>query len=203
MTTVIGAAGLCALAPAGAGAYYSHPGKLLAPLTSCPGQGDATATVAVQQKAMLCLHRHARRRYHKLTGATENFLSRNRKLHRSAAKKRNDIVQCANSPKQELSHTACGHRQFYWFKKVGYFGPGPPYSCHGAAENLGAGSQQGAAPSSGTARAVMKAWLSSSQGHQANILRGRYYDIGIGLWQGTFRTQPNSQVWVVHFGDHC
>jgi uncharacterized protein YkwD len=159
--------------------YYD---TLLAPPSACPNQRDITLSARIQKRAMRCLHRYARQQ------AQVPQVSANAELQQAAQEKAGDIMRC-----QEFSHTACGRERFYWPKQTDYTPPTPP-GCYALAELIAKGSD-----GSGSARAVMRAWLHSDQ-HRRYILRRRFRDIGVGLRHGTFKGKPNSQVWVVILG---
>jgi uncharacterized protein YkwD len=142
---------------------------------ACPGQGDATASAAVQEKAMLCLVNRAResRGLPALAAPTS--------LARAADRKSADILRC-----DEFSHEACGREFTYWFDRVGYRG------CR-EGENIAY-----ATGSYGTPRRIFRLWMNSS-GHRENIL-GAYRDVGIGLRVGTLGNAGDAHVWTQEFG---
>ena len=159
-------------APASAAA----PAALLAPVALCPGQSDASATAAAQERAMLCLVNYARRR------AGIAPLRRSTRLMRATALKANDLVRCG-----QFSHTACGLAFTTRMSQAGYhFGR--------AGENIAMGPS-----SSGSPRAIMLAWLHSS-GHLRNLMRRGYRDQGIAMTAGTMPGYPDAHVWVNEFG---
>jgi uncharacterized protein YkwD len=155
--------------------------SLLAPPSACPGQRDAGAPVAVQERAMRCMHDYARRQ----VGRTR--LGRPASLGRSASRKSADILRC-----DEFSHTACGREFTYWIRRNGYGG-----RCFSAGENIAYGSGR-----YGTVRSIMRAWL-GSPGHRQNILRRSFSDFGVGLRIGTLDENRGAHVWTAHFGDRC
>ena len=59
--------------------------------------------------------------------------------------------------------------------------------------------------SSGSADSIFKGWMNSS-GHKANILNGKFKQIGVGAFNGTYvdkatgRTHTNATMWTADFG---
>jgi uncharacterized protein YkwD len=173
---------------AGTAAMASGPSEVTAetvPRTArsgCPGQGDASAAFAVQERAMLCLVNRARSARGLAEFATETGLSR------AAERKSADILRC-----DEFSHAACGRDFAYWMERFGYSGAG----CSGLAENIAYGTG-----SLGTPRSIFRAWMRSS-GHRRNIL-GAYGLIGIGLRAGVLEGRGGARVWTQEFaGEGC
>jgi uncharacterized protein YkwD len=156
--------------------------RLFAPTTSCIGEDDANAPVAVQEAAMQCMVNFARQQ------AGLPRLTDTRKLDGSSANKAGDILRC-----NQFSHEACGRDFLYWFRRAGYVGG----SCWWAGENLAWGTG-----SLGTVRSITKAWL-RSPGHRANLLGSQYDQFGISLRIGGLSGRPDAHVWVNHFGRHC
>jgi uncharacterized protein YkwD len=144
----------------------------------CPGQGNATAGAAAQERAMLCLVNRARAQ------RGLNSLSAPSSLARSAARKSADILRC-----DEFSHEACGREFDYWIGEVGYRG------CR-EAENIAYASGTYATP-----RTIFNLWMNSA-GHRRNIL-GPYKDIGIGLQVGSLNRVDDAHVWTQQFGGPC
>jgi uncharacterized protein YkwD len=46
---------------------------------------------------------------------------------------------------------------------------------------------------------TLESWMNSSS-HKANILNGRFKEIGIGAASGTYKGYPNATVWTADFG---
>lgn len=95
-------------------------------------------------------------------------------LARAAQKKADDML--ANSYFAHIS--PLGVTPWYWFTKVGY------YYSH-AGENL--------AVHFDDATALEAAWM-ASPGHRANILKGVYTQIGIGVAHGMYQGEPTTFV---------
>jgi uncharacterized protein YkwD len=156
--------------------------RLLAPLSACPGQNDAGASIASQEQALRCMHNYARKRAHR------GRLNEVGKLSGSAGNKARDILQCG-----DFSHYACGRDFLYWFEQLDYALSG----CWRAGENIAWGSGEYS-----SVRMIMRSWL-RSPGHRANILAGGFDQFGVGLQIGDLDGAQNAHVWVAHFGNHC
>jgi uncharacterized protein YkwD len=166
-TAALAAAAAClAIAAPALGARAGHP---------CPGQDDASAPAAKQERTMLCLVNRARRlrdlpSLHAVPA-----------LRRSTDRKSGDILRC-----DEFSHEACDREFTYWMTKFGYEG------CR-EGENIAWGSGGLATPAS-----VFEMWM-HSPGHRRNIL-GPYRDTGIGLRVGRLEGYGGAHVWTQEFG---
>jgi uncharacterized protein YkwD len=158
---------LAAASPAAGGALAARAG--------CPGQGNANAPSAAQEKTMLCLVNHARQ----ARGLAP--LQGPRSLTQAADRKSGDVIRC-----DEFSHEACGREFTYWMSHFGYNG------CL-EGENLAWGSGRYATP-----RSIFQMWM-HSQGHRENIL-GPYEDTGLGLRVGTLEGYGGAHVWTEEFG---
>jgi uncharacterized protein YkwD len=145
---------------------------------ACSGQGDATASAAIQESAVLCLVNHAR------TSRGLAALAAPGSLAKAADGKSGDILRC-----DEFSHEACGRVFTYWIDRVGY------RYCS-AGENIAY-----AGGSYATPRTIFKLWMHSA-GHRHNIL-GPYRDIGIGLRIGALGDVHGAHVWTQEFGSPC
>jgi len=154
---------------------------LIAPSSACPGQGDATAAVGDQERAMRCMTNFARNHAHLRT------LANAPELDASATRKSGDIVRC-----NSFSHFACGRDFTYWMKRTGYL----PANCWRAGENIAWGSGQYS-----SVREIFTAWI-HSPGHRENILSSSYGNIGVGLDVGRLDGHE-AHVWTQHFGTHC
>lgn len=141
----------------------------------CPGEGNATAKAAVQERAMLCLVNRVR------VNRGLDRLAAPGSLARAAGRKSGDILRC-----DEFSHEACGREVSYWPERFGYG------ECVG--ENIAY-----ASGSSATPRFIFRLWM-NSKGHRENILRASYDDIGIGLQIGEVEGVRGAHVWTQQFG---
>jgi uncharacterized protein YkwD len=169
----------CAASGSAAGMKLS---RLMAPPSACPGENLLGAPAAVQERAMRCMTRFARR------GADRKRLERSRALDRSADLKSRDIVRC-----DSFSHFACGRNFTFWIRRVGYL----PSGCWRAGENIAWGTG-----SKSSVRSIFGAWM-RSPGHRRNILSNDYEHIGIGLEIGSLEGFGRAHVWTQHFGQRC
>ena len=98
-------------------------------------------------------------------------------LERAAQAKADDMAA-----KGYFSHIdPSGNAPWVWFKKVGYY-------YYGAGENL--------AIDFSDAQSLNTAWM-NSPAHRANIVRGTYSRVGIGIAHGTY--QGKSATFIVEF----
>jgi len=169
------------LTAGGGTAFAGQYDYLLAPTSVCANQTNTSASTAVQEGAMSCMHSYARAKKNLRSQANRGLLADSSNL------KSLDIVRCG-----DFSHQACGRETFYHTKRVGY-----AQGCWGAGENIAWGSG-----SLGSVRSIMRAWLYST-GHRENILRSRFRDKGIGLVKGRFAGYSNAQVWTTQLGYRC
>lgn len=77
-------------------------------------------------------------------------------------------------------------------KSFGYTPNGYKYYTTG--ENIAYGSG-----SRGTPSRIMRAWMNSS-GHRHNILNGKFHEIGIGTYKGTYKTYKGVTMYTADFG---
>jgi uncharacterized protein YkwD len=162
-------------------AHGSATGRASNSDPGCSGADDASAPIAIQEQAMLCLTNQARHSQ----GLAE--LSEVSDLDRSAGFKSGDIIRC-----DSFSHEACGREFTFWMQKVGYI----PAPCWRAGENIAWGTG-----SYGTVGSIFSAWMHSA-GHRENIL-GSYSQIGIGLRVGGLDGHGSAHVWTQQFGLRC
>ena len=140
-------------------------------------------TVGHARKAVLCLlnrERHSR-------GLSN--LKRDKKLQR-AAQNHNSYMQNHRC----FSHQCSGEPSLTGrLQRVGWLGGGLNAWAYG--ENIAWGSG-----GSGTPRNIVHQWMNSS-GHRANILSGRFDEIGIGYSKGTVTNKStNGSVMTTDFG---
>jgi uncharacterized protein YkwD len=172
---------IASLALLGATAATASAGSLIAPASACVGQTKLDATVAAQERAMLCMANFARAQL----GLAE--LAPNAELEGSAREKARDILRC-----DSFSHYACGRDFAYWIRESGYLST----ECWRAGENLAFGSG-----SYGSVRSIFRAWMRSPE-HRENVL-GDFAETGIDLVSGTLEGFAGTRVWTQHFGSHC
>lgn len=156
-------------------------GRLIAPVSACPGQEDLGAPAAVQEQAMGCMVDFARTR----AGLSE--LADTDALTQSALDKSLDVLHC-----DSFSHFACGREFTYWMEEVGYTST----PCWRVGENLAWGTGE-----YGSVRSIFAAWM-HSPGHRANVL-GDFTETGLSLRVGTLEGHAGARVWAQHFGSHC
>jgi len=176
---VIGLLVACAAALTAPVAGAASPNALIAPPKACPGQSDASASNAVQMRAMRCMTNYARER----RGIAP--LVRVQALERAGLEKSADMIRCG-----EFSHEACGRDFNYWIEQFGY----PHGSCVRTGENIAWGSGR-----LGSVRTIFTAWI-HSKGHRANILSSGFQDFGIGLRVGQLEGTEGAHVWTQEFG---
>jgi len=120
-------------------------------------------------KSILIESVNEERKYFQIGTLKENIL-----LNQAALLKANDMLQ-----KGYFAHISpTGITPWYWFKKVGY-----DYKFAG--ENLGIGFID--------SKALHEAW-NNSPSHRANLLNGKYEEIGIGVVKGSFQGAPTTIV---------
>jgi uncharacterized protein YkwD len=154
--------------------------RLLAPAGQCKGQTSSAVPARVQVRAMVCLHRYARRK------AGRRWVHLSPMLRRSANLKARDLVRCGT-----VSHEPCGRDAFARHEQVGFMRRGE----FGVGENLAAGDGEAGSP-----REMMSAWLHSPS-HRRALLTKKFDEIGIALVRGVFQDEwTAAQVWVAHFG---
>lgn len=111
------------------------------------------------------------------TGLNLGMLTEDPLLERAAQAKADDMAA-----KGYFSHIdSSGNAPWIWFKKVGYY-------YYGAGENL--------AINFSDAQSLNTAWM-NSPAHRANIVRGTYSRVGIGIARGTY--QGKSATFIVEF----
>ncbi len=167
------------LAVPGAGAASLE--NMVAPVSVCPGQNDASAAAGAQERSMVCMTNFARR-----VAGLRGFRP-NGDLASSAGRKSGDIVRC-----DDFSHYACQRDFTFWIKRVGFISE----SCWRAGENIAWGTGSYA-----TVHSIFLAWM-RSPAHRDNIL-GPFGEIGIGLQVGGLDGHRDAHVWTQHFASHC
>ena len=148
----------------------------VAPAAACPGSADASASPAVQERAVGCLLNWARAQ------ARLKRLGRPALLGRAATLKGRKVATCG-----QFSHTPCGSDPRAALHAVGY-----RYSTMG--ENLFLGPWGQVSP-----RQAVAAWL-RSPGHRANILRPGFRHVGAALVRAPgMRTDGDGALWITEF----
>ena len=106
------------------------------------------------------------------------------KLQKAARSHSKDMIQ-----RDYFSHDTKGRNESAC-ERIRRFG----YRYRHCAENIAWGSGPKGEPDS-----IMQNWMDSS-GHRANILDGRYVEIGIGTYTGTFNGTRNATMYTADFG---
>lgn len=152
---------------------------VLAPRTACRGQTSASASNAVQLRAMRCLVNWAR------SHRGQARLRPNAQLDRSSAMRAAEIRRC-----DDFSHTPCGEPFLQVFRASHYLtGAGS------VGENIAWGQGTLATP-----RATMAAWLASPP-HRRNLFTAKWRDLGVArLHAATLDGHSNVTIWVTDFG---
>ncbi len=153
----------------------------VAPTSVCAGGDDAAASVADQQRTMLCLVDYARKR----RGLAPLALSST--LLASAALKSREITSC-----ERFAHDPCGTGSQRVFELVGY---GAGASSWGTGENLALVSANAATP-----RYVMNGWL-NSDAHRDDLFQPQWREQGVAvLMHAHVDGHADVNVWTSHFG---
>jgi uncharacterized protein YkwD len=149
----------------------------LAPPAACKGATDASASPAVQRRAVACLINWARRQDRRAR------LSQSTSLQQAAGLKGQKVASC-----KELSHTPCGSDLIGPLKASGY-------------RHASFGENLFVAPwGSVTPRDVVAAWLQSS-GHRENVLRPYFRDVGAAFVRANGLVNAGPEVvWITTFG---
>jgi len=149
----------------------------LAPDNACASASDPNAPAAVQTRAIVCLVNYARAQDRR------RRLVQRPRLHLAAELKGERVATC-----KQFSHTPCGAALTSDVQAAGY-----RYSTFG--ENLFAGTW-----GHYSARDVVNAWLNSPP-HRANMLNGRFRDLGAAPVRATgLLDGGDAVVWTATFG---
>jgi len=149
----------------------------LAPDNACASASDPNAPAAVQTRAIVCLVNYARAQDRR------RRLVQRPRLHLAAELKGERVATC-----RQFSHTPCGAALTSDVQTTGY-----RYST--LCENLFAGTW-----GHYSARDVVNAWLNSPP-HRANMLNGRFRDLGAAPVRATgLLDGGDAVVWTATFG---
>jgi uncharacterized protein YkwD len=154
----------------------SDSSALQAVAAACAGASSTAGDTHAQLEAMYCGVNIVRRTYR--LGAVRG----NGPLNRSSQLKANAVRRCG------FSHTPCGMSFTYTFRRAGYL----PARAFG--ENLAWG-QAGL----GSPLNTLQMWLNSPP-HRANLLAGRWRDLGIAVARGHIFGRDGVALWVMEFG---
>jgi uncharacterized protein YkwD len=134
--------------------------------------GGGTISLKYKEERTLILHNRERR------GRGLRTLCVHPKLTRAARAHSEDMIR-----NDYLGHNSTGSR----LRRYGY-------NWRIFAENIGGGTGEYARP-----RNIFNRWMNSSA-HRANILDGRFREIGIGTATGNYKGRPRYTMYTVDFG---
>jgi uncharacterized protein YkwD len=157
-------------------AQTSDASALQAVASSCAGATSAAGDTHAQLEAMYCGVNIVRRTYRL------SVVRGNGPLNRSSILKANAVRRCG------FSHTPCGMSFTYTFRRAGYL----PAKSFG--ENLAWGQADYGSPVH-----TLQMWLNSPP-HRANLLAGRWRDLGIAVERGHMFGHDGVSLWVMEFG---
>jgi uncharacterized protein YkwD len=157
-------------------AQASDASALQAVASSCVGATSTAGDAHAQLEAMYCGVNVVRRAY-RLGGVRGNA-----PLNRSSVLKASAVRRCG------FSHTPCGMSFTYTFRRAGYL----PAKAFG--ENLAWGQADYGSPLH-----TLELWLNSPP-HRANLLSGRWRDLGIAVQRGRIFGRDGVSLWVMEFG---
>jgi uncharacterized protein YkwD len=157
-------------------AHNSDASALQAVATSCAGATSAAGDTHSQLEAMYCGVNIVRRAYR--IGVVRG----NGPLNRSSILKADAVRRCG------FSHTPCGMAFTSTFRRAGYL----PARAFG--ENLAWGQANMGSPLN-----TLHMWLNSPP-HRANLLSGRWRDLGIAVQRGSMFGRDGVSLWVMEFG---
>ena len=157
-------------------AHSSDVSALQAVASSCAGATSTAGDTHAQLEAMYCSVNMVRRAYRL------GFVRGNGPLNRSSALKADAVRRCG------FSHTPCGMSFASTFRRAGYL----PAQAFG--ENLAWGQADLGSPLH-----TIEMWLNSPP-HRANLLSGRWRDLGIAVQRGRMFGRDGVSLWVMEFG---
>jgi uncharacterized protein YkwD len=163
-------------APAASVPQNSDSSALQAVATACAGATSAAGDVHSRLEAMYC-GVNIVRRAHRL-GVVRGSVP----LNRSALLKANAVRRCG------FTHTPCGMSFTRTFQRAGYL------PARAFAENLAWGQADLGSPVH-----TLAMWLNSPP-HRANLLAGRWRDLGIAVERGHMFGHDGVSLWVMQFG---
>jgi len=157
-------------------AHTSDSSALQTVASSCAGATSTAGGTHAQLEAMYC-------GVNVLRGAFRLASVRgNGPLNRSSLLKVNAVRRCG------FSHTPCGMSFMATFRRAGYL------PARALGENLAWGQAELGSPLQ-----TLAAWLESPP-HRANLLSGRWRDLGIAVQQGRIFGHDDVSLWVMEFG---
>jgi uncharacterized protein YkwD len=165
-------------APAASVPHATDSSALGAATSACAGSTTAAGDTHSRLEAMYCGVNVVRRTYG--LGAVRGSVP----LNRSALLKADAVRHCG------FTHTPCGMSFARTFQRAGYL------PARSFAENLAWGQADLGSPIH-----TLGMWLSSPP-HRANLLGGRWRDLGIAIERGRMFGRDNVSLWVMQFGRH-
>jgi uncharacterized protein YkwD len=164
-------------APTAAGSSNaSDAAALQAVAAACAGATNAASDTHSELEAMYCGVNTVRRAFRL------GLVRGNGPLNRSSLLKANAVRRCG------FSHTPCGMSFTYTFRRAGYL----PARAFG--ENLAWGQADYGSPLH-----TIAMWLASPP-HRANLLAGKWRDLGIAVERGRMFGHDGVALWVMEFG---
>lgn len=163
-------------APAANVSQASDAQALQTVASACAGSTSAAGDTHAQLEAMYCGVNVVRRTYN--LGPVRG----SGPLNRSAALKANAVRRCG------FTHTPCGMSFTRTFQRAGYL------PARAFAENLAWGQADLGSPVH-----TLALWLNSPP-HRANLLAGRWRDLGIAVRRGHMFGREGVSLWVMQFG---
>jgi uncharacterized protein YkwD len=157
-------------------AHTSDASALQTVASSCAGATSPAGGTHAQLEAMYCGVNVVRRAF-RLAPVRGNG-----PLNRSSLLKVNAVRRCG------FSHTPCGMSFMETFRRAGYL------PARALGENLAWGQADLGSPLQ-----TLAGWLESPP-HRANLLAGRWRDLGIAVQQGRIFGYDDVSLWVMEFG---
>lgn len=147
-----------------------------------PKCGGGKIFLNAQEKRSFVLHNQVRRNHNLRRFCVQPNLEKAARAHSR------DMIQ-----RDYFSHNTKGGGTFdQRLKHYGYTMNG--YSYYTVGENIAWGSG-----SYGTPDHIFKNWMHSTE-HRHNILNGKFHEIGIGTYTGTYKTYRNATMYTADFG---
>lgn len=163
-------------APAATVPQTTDSSALGAVASACAGSTTAAGDTHSRLEAMYCGVNVVRRAYR--LGAVRGSVP----LNRSSLLKANAVRRCG------FTHTPCGMSFTRTFARAGYL------PARAFAENLAWGQSDLGSPVR-----TLAMWLNSPP-HRANLLAGRWRDLGIAVERGHMFGRDDVSLWVMQFG---
>jgi uncharacterized protein YkwD len=163
-------------APAASVPHTSDSSALQAVASACAGSTTAAGDTHSRLEAMYCGVNVVRRAY------GLGSIRGSGPLNRSSLLKANAVRRCG------FTHTPCGMAFSRTFQRAGYL------PARAVGENLAWGQADLGSP-----LRTLAMWLNSPP-HRANLLAGRWRDLGIAVERGNMFGRDDVSLWVMQFG---